>query len=81
VRQLLVLQQTNNKHHTQLRVVVLSKGGMKMTEKEIKDFLDEMKEYQAKIKSMSEDEAVESLIRIGILNSDGKTLTEHQKAS
>lgn len=51
-----------------------------MSEKELKQFVKNMEKYvEEKKKTMTKEEARESLIRTGVLSKDGKTLSRHQR--
>lgn len=51
-----------------------------MSEKELKQFVKNMEKYvEEKKKTITKEEARESLIRTGVLSKDGKTLSKHQR--
>ncbi len=50
-----------------------------MSEIDIDKIVSEMKRFTSKIQiDATQKDAVENLIKIGVLKKDGKTLTEHQ---
>lgn len=57
-----------------------SRGGVIVSEESIIRCADNMKAYADKLrKEVTKEAAINNLIKIGVLEQDGKTITEHQR--
>jgi len=55
-------------------------GGVNMSELTINQCVSDMQIYIKKLrKEVTKKDAIDNLIRIGVLEEDGKTITEHQR--
>lgn len=56
------------------------RGGVDMSELTINQCVNDMQIYIAQLrKEVTKKKAVDNLIKIGVLEEDGKTITEHQR--